>query len=163
MGLMIELLWWNLQAVLLPTAAAGILHMAVVRFKVAEGLALPLWEAGLGPHKTWRGVLVMVALSSVAATVATGVAGATAAGAGAGATGATGAGVAAGALATGDTGACWAGAGTAAAVAAGAGLAGAGAGSVAAGCSAAPCSSGSGALSGCCPAETAWSSGSSSG
>lgn len=69
MGLMFELLWWNLQAVLLPTAAAGILHMAVVRFKVAEGLALPLWEAGLGPHKTWRGVIVMVALSSMAATV----------------------------------------------------------------------------------------------
>lgn len=46
---------------MLPTALAGVLHMAVVRFSVAKFLAVPLWRSGFGPNKTWRGVVVMVA------------------------------------------------------------------------------------------------------
>lgn len=56
-----EFVYWNLEWVMLPTALAGIMHMVVVRFSVAEFLAVPLWRGGFGPNKTWRGVVVMVA------------------------------------------------------------------------------------------------------
>jgi hypothetical protein len=62
---MAELLMWNLQWVLLPTAVAGVLHMLVVRGGILSRLAQPIWLSGFGPNKTWRGVLVMTILTSL--------------------------------------------------------------------------------------------------
>ncbi|TXB64945.1 hypothetical protein [Phaeodactylibacter luteus] len=45
--------------ILLPVTLAGILHMLVVRKKLAEGLAVPVAPRILGRNKTWRGMLFM--------------------------------------------------------------------------------------------------------
>jgi len=62
---MTELLLWNLCAVLIPTALAGILHIVAVRYRMLEGLAVPLWTAGFGRNKTWRGVVLMLGLTAL--------------------------------------------------------------------------------------------------
>lgn len=51
---------------MLPTALAGIAHMLVVRQRWAESLAQPIWLDGLGPNKTWRGVVAMMLFSALA-------------------------------------------------------------------------------------------------
>jgi CDP-diglyceride synthetase len=64
--LMMQVLW-----LCLPVVIAGVLHMLVVKRQLLSWLALPL-DGGLtlggiqllGPNKTWRGVLVMVAASA---------------------------------------------------------------------------------------------------
>ncbi|MFZ9732025.1 MAG: phosphatidate cytidylyltransferase [Schleiferiaceae bacterium] len=69
---MLDFVLWNLEWVMLPTALAGIGHMLVVRFSVAESLARPLWTRGFGPNKTWRGILVMVAGTAAVTAVLAG-------------------------------------------------------------------------------------------
>ena len=63
---MTELLVFNVLWVMLPTALAGIAHMLVVRQRWAESLAQPIWLDGLGPNKTWRGVVAMSLFSALA-------------------------------------------------------------------------------------------------
>lgn len=61
-----ELLVFNVLWVMLPTALAGIAHMLVVRQQWVEFLAQPIWLEGLGPNKTWRGVVAMMLFSALA-------------------------------------------------------------------------------------------------
>jgi len=68
MGLLAQVLW-----LAIPVVVAGVVHMAVVKRRVLQFLAVPL-DGGarlggvpvLGPNKTWRGVVVMVAASATA-------------------------------------------------------------------------------------------------
>lgn len=69
--LLMQVLW-----LCLPVLLAGVLHMWVVKRNLLSWLALPL-DGGLrlrgiqllGPNKTWRGVLVMIAASAALGAV----------------------------------------------------------------------------------------------
>ena len=67
---------WNILYTIAPVAGGGILHMMVVRANLFAFLAVPLdgrRKIGgvrlLGDHKTWRGVLVILAATMASAGV----------------------------------------------------------------------------------------------
>jgi hypothetical protein len=71
MGALLQVLW-----LALPVVGAGVLHMAVVKRDALRFLAVPIDRGArlrgvpvLGPNKTWRGVVVMVAASAAGGAV----------------------------------------------------------------------------------------------
>ena len=63
---------WSLLTALylqIPVVIGGVLHMVVVSRNYFPGLAQPIWQRAFGANKTWRGFIVVPALTAAAALV----------------------------------------------------------------------------------------------
>ena len=54
----------HIVIVVVPLLASNILHMAVVKLNGLKLLAVPIWRAGFGQNKTWRGFVITPLLNA---------------------------------------------------------------------------------------------------
>lgn len=55
----------HMMTLLLPLVLTNISHMLIVRFRILEQYAIPVWKKGLGSNKTWRGFIILPMLNAI--------------------------------------------------------------------------------------------------